>query len=250
MKRLEGEVLELLGDLGEQEYLAGLDSHTIDPHQFLGLEINPRAVAIAELVLWIGYLQWHFRIRGKVMPAEPVLRAFANIKQQDAVLEYDKQEMLHDEQGNALTRWDGKTKKQHPITGEEIPDPDARIALYKYVNPRPAVWPSADFVVGNPPFIGGKDLRQELGDGYAEALWKSRPYMPGGADFVTYWWDTAASLAAQMKIIRFGLISTNSITQTFSRRVIARHLEARQPISIVFRDSGPSLAKGARSRCC
>lgn len=195
MKRLEGEVLELLGDLGEQEYLAGLDSHTIDPHQFLGLEINPRAVVIAELVLWIGYLQWHFRTRGKVMPAEPVLKAFANIKEQDAVLAYDRQEMLRDKNGKPLTRWDGKSRKLHPVTGEEIPDPDKQVELYKYVNPRPAQWPPADFVVGNPPFIGGKDLRQELGDGYAEALWASRPHMPGGADFVTYWWDTAAGLA-------------------------------------------------------
>ena len=64
MKRLEGEVLEALVDLGGQEALRGLGGHTVDPHQFLGLEINPRAAAIAELVLWIGYLQWHFRTRG------------------------------------------------------------------------------------------------------------------------------------------------------------------------------------------
>ena len=55
MKRLEGEVLEALLDLGGQEALRGLGSHSVDPHQFLGLEINPRAAAIAELVLWIGY---------------------------------------------------------------------------------------------------------------------------------------------------------------------------------------------------
>jgi hypothetical protein len=34
--------------------LGGLEGHTVDPHQFIGMEINPRAVAIAELVLWIG----------------------------------------------------------------------------------------------------------------------------------------------------------------------------------------------------
>lgn len=234
MKRLEGEVLEMLADLGDAQYLLELDRHTVDPHQFLGLEINPRAVAIAELVLWIGYLQWHFRTRGKVMPAEPVLKAFANVREQDAVLAYDKQEILRDKKGHPLTRWDGVTKKLHPITGEEIPDPDAQIELYRYVNPRPAKWPDAEFVVGNPPFIGGKNLRQELGDGYAEALWKSRPHMPGGADLVTYWWDTAANLATERKVRRFGLISTNSITQTFSRRVIARHLDARKPVSIRF----------------
>ncbi|HEX3485153.1 MAG TPA: type IIL restriction-modification enzyme MmeI [Micropepsaceae bacterium] len=110
MKRLEGEVLQMLADLGEDQYLLELDRHTVDPHQFLGLEINPRAVAIAELVLWIGYLQWHFRTRGKVLPAEPVLKAFANIKEQDAVLQYDKQEILRDKTGHPLTRWDGIKK--------------------------------------------------------------------------------------------------------------------------------------------
>lgn len=48
MKRLEGEVLEMLADLGEDQYILELDRHTVDPHQFLGLEINPRAVAIAD----------------------------------------------------------------------------------------------------------------------------------------------------------------------------------------------------------
>ena len=38
MKRLEGEVLEALADLGGQEALRGLEGHTVDPHQFLGLE--------------------------------------------------------------------------------------------------------------------------------------------------------------------------------------------------------------------
>ena len=43
LKRLEGEVLEALVDLGGQEALRGLEGHTVDPHQFRGLEINPRA---------------------------------------------------------------------------------------------------------------------------------------------------------------------------------------------------------------
>src|SRR5918994_2567078 len=57
LKRLEGEVLDLLQEFGDSQYLLELDRHTVDPHQFLGLEINPRAAAIAEVVLWIGYLQ-------------------------------------------------------------------------------------------------------------------------------------------------------------------------------------------------
>jgi hypothetical protein len=87
MKRLEGEVLEALVNLGGQEGLA-LETHTVDPHQFLGIEVNPRAAAIAELVLWIGHLQWHFRNRG-VAPSEPILKAFRNIQNMDAVLKWD-----------------------------------------------------------------------------------------------------------------------------------------------------------------
>jgi hypothetical protein len=88
VKRLEGEVLEALADLGGQEALAGLQAHTVDPHQFVGMEKNLRAVAIAELVLWIGHLQWHFRTKGG-MPSEPILRAFKNIVWKDAVLAPD-----------------------------------------------------------------------------------------------------------------------------------------------------------------
>lgn len=83
MKRLEGEVLEALANLGGQEALTGLEGMSVDPRQFLGLEINPRAVAIAELVLWIGHLQWHIRTKGG-LPSEPILRAFKNIVVRDA----------------------------------------------------------------------------------------------------------------------------------------------------------------------
>ena len=88
MKRLEGEVLEALTDLGGQEALRGLQSHSVDPHQFLGLEVNARAAAIAELVLWIGHLQWHIRTKGG-LPQEPILQAFHNIEVKDAVLTWD-----------------------------------------------------------------------------------------------------------------------------------------------------------------
>src|SRR3546814_3368811 len=80
--------------------------------------LNPRAVAIAELVLWIGYLQWHFRTRGRTMPAEPVLKNFENIRCQDAVLAYDGWDIQRDESGKPVTRWDGITHKLHPVTGE------------------------------------------------------------------------------------------------------------------------------------
>ena len=241
MKRLEGEVLEALDDLGEDAPRFVMEGETVGPRQFHGLEINPRAVAIADLVLWIGYLKWQLRTVSAARIPEPVLHAYGTIQEQDAILAYDKRELLRDENGRPLTRWDGFTTKLHPVTGAEVPDPDARVEQYRYENPRRAEWPEAEFVVGNPPFIGGKDMRSEFGDGYAEACWKARPKIPGGADFVMHFWDEAAARLLRKPakgrtnpLRRFGFITTNSATQTFSRRVIERHMRAREPLSLVY----------------
>jgi len=170
MKRLEGEVLNTLNDLGAGQNLLEMQGNTVDPHQFLGIEINPRAAAIAEMVLWIGYLQWHFRTHGHINPPQPVLRAFENIECRDAVLAYDRWEYQMDEQGKPVMRWDGKTYKKSPTTGEDIPDESTVLPVEVYVNPRKAEWPEADYVVGNPPFIGAASMRRALGDGYVDAL--------------------------------------------------------------------------------
>ncbi|QFT78105.1 DNA methyltransferase [Erythrobacter sp. THAF29] len=241
MKRLEGEVLEALEALGDDEARLLLDGETVSPRQFYGLEVNKRAVPIADVVLWIGYLKWQLRTVGAEQIAEPILDEYGTIVEQDAILAYDRQELLRDGEGKPLSRWDGETMKLHPITGEEIPDPDAQVPLYTYSNPRRADWPEVEFIVGNPPFIGGKGMRAELGDGYAEAAWKARKDVPGGADFVMHFWDEAATrlLAKAPKskknpLRRFGFITTNSITQTFSRRVVERHMNAKLPLSLVY----------------
>ncbi|HEY8857051.1 MAG TPA: type IIL restriction-modification enzyme MmeI, partial [Rugosibacter sp.] len=99
MKRLEGEVLNQLHDLGETQSLLEAEGLTVDPHQFLGLELNPRAAAIAELVLWIGYLQWHFRTQGSGLPPSPILKDFHNIECTDAVLAFDGVDFVMDDNG-------------------------------------------------------------------------------------------------------------------------------------------------------
>ena len=121
-----------------------------------------------------------------------------------------------------VSRWDGKTTKQHPVTGEDVPDETAQVPLERYVNPRRAEWPPADVVVGNPPFIGNKRMRDALGDGYVEALRAAWAEMPESADFVMYWWHKAAGLVRAGSLSRFGFITTNSVTQTFNRRVLQR----------------------------
>lgn len=232
MKRLEGEVLELAESFGENMRL-DLAGETVDPHQFLGLEINPRAATIAELVLWIGHLQWHHRNRGSTEWPEPVLRAFKNIECRDAVLAYDSRDFAKDAAGKTRYVWDRRTYKTDPTTGREVPDDKAVRPLDTFKNPRPAEWPTADFIVGNPPFLGTKRMRDDLGDGYVEtlrAIYSTE--IEDNADFVMYWWHKAATATLDGRVRRFGFITTNSIRQAFNRRVVHRAL--MQGISLRF----------------
>ncbi|MEX2263348.1 MAG: DNA methyltransferase [Bryobacteraceae bacterium] len=235
LKRLEGEVLDTLEGLGDFQGALEETGLTVDPHQLLGLEVNPRAAAITDLVLWIGYLQWYFRTRGaSSLPPEPVIAKFQNIECTDAVLAWDRKEPALDGSGKPVTQWDGRTMKIHPVTGEQVPDETARIPVYRHVGSKKPQWPEADFIVGNPPFIGNWRMRSELGDGYVEALRGTYGTVPDSAEYVMYWWDRAAELARAGKIRRFGFIATNSLRQTFNRRVVQAHLAASNPVSLVF----------------
>ena len=216
MKKLEGDVLQALSDLGDKDAGFADMGESIDPHQFLGLELNPRAAAIAELVIWIGYLQWHYR-NFTSHPVEPILKAFSNIN-------FGRREGY-----DAVLTWDG-----YPLPGVEVRD---GVRVETYPGARRPAWPEAEFIVGNPPFLGkGAAMRGPLGDEYVDALWSAHPQMNESADFVLYWWDRAAELLTRKgsRLRRFGLVTTNSISQTFNRRVIERYLAAKSRLSLVF----------------
>ncbi len=235
LKRLEGEVLETLVSLGETQQSLEHTGLTVDPHQLLGIELNPRAAVVADLVLWIGYLQWHFRTRGDAQPPIPVIKNFHNIEHRDALLTWKQKVPAVDENGQEITPWNGVTFKDHPTTGRKVPDETARRKVFHYLGAKQATWPEADFILGNPPFIGGKDIRSELGDGYVEVLRKLYTDVPDSADYVMYWWQRAASLARHSKIRRFGLITTNSLPQVFNRRVVSQNLNAtKDPLSLIY----------------
>uniref|UniRef100_UPI003450DAA0 type IIL restriction-modification enzyme MmeI n=1 Tax=Deinococcus sp. TaxID=47478 RepID=UPI003450DAA0 len=69
-------------------------------------------------------------------------------------------------------------------------------------------------------------LQDTLGEGYTRALRgtykisKHHAGVPDSADFVMYWWFKAAQLMSLRSLRRFGFVTTNSIKQTFNRRVI------------------------------
>jgi hypothetical protein len=230
MKRLEGEVINTMREFDEP-VLPGL---TIDPHQFLGIEVNPRAAALAELVLWIGSIQWYKRTRDSVNIPEPILKDYGNIECRDAVLEWDSIELVVDDQGKPVTRWDGRTTKPNPVGEGEIPDETARVQDLRYLHPRKTEWPETDFIIGNPPFIGTSRMRDALGDGYTKAIRSTYKELPESCDYVMYWWHTAAEKIRFGKVKRFGLITTNSLRQTFNRRVVEPHLTATNPLSLLF----------------
>jgi hypothetical protein len=216
MKQLEGDVLQALTDLGDlQANLSMTGAESVDPHQFLGLELNPRAAAIAELVIWIGYLQWHYR-NHESHPAEPILRAFQNIN------------FGHREGYDAVLTWDG-----YPLPA--VVEVEGK-RVEAYPNPRRPAWPEAEFIVGNPPFIGNKRMRRRLGDLYVDALRAIKSTVPESADLVMYWWDRAAEILTTKRTVlrRSGLVTTNSITEVYQRRVIEAHLSDRQPVSVIF----------------
>jgi type II restriction/modification system DNA methylase subunit YeeA len=108
-----------------------------------------------------------------------------------------------------------------------------------------AIWPKADVIVGNPPFLGGSKKRRELGDDYFERLnavfvgadtirpqgtrgqtcgrmvsAPTEPCVPGGADLVCYWFYKARRQIEAGLCEAAGLVATNSIRGGANRAVL------------------------------
>jgi hypothetical protein len=153
----------------------------VGPWQLYGIEINPYAYELAQMTVWIGYLQW-VRDNGLGNVGEPVLRKLDNFKCMNAII--------------------------------DLSDPN---------NPKEPEWPKVDYIVGNPPFLGGKMLRRELGDEYVDrmlALWRER--VPAEADLCCYWFEKARSQIEKGLCKRAGLLATQGIRGGANREVLKR----------------------------
>lgn len=152
---------------------------SVDPAQLYGIEVSAYAHELAQIVVWIGYLQW-LHDNGFGIPGTPILRPLHNIERRDAILDYD-------------AAW----------------------------NPVEPEWPEADVIIGNPPFLGDKKMRTELGDEYVEqvrTLYEGR--VPGGADLVCYWFEKARAAIEAGRAKRAGLLATQAIRGGANRRVL------------------------------
>lgn len=83
-----------------------------------------------------------------------------------------------------------------------------------------AAWPEADAIVGNPPFLGGKRMRDLLGGAYVDRLFAAYlGRVPAEADLVCYWFAKARP-AAMAGGVCAGLVATNSIRGGANRAVV------------------------------
>lgn len=172
----------------------------VTPRQFYGIEKDEFAARLAHVAVWIGYLQWRYEDEG-------VLRVSSGRGGDDP---------------HALP---------HPILRDKLtPDEPDRIvcadAILRYDaegNPYEPEWQPVDVIIGNPPFLGGKRLRSELGDAYLDdvfALYDQR--VPHEADLVCYWYEKARAKIAAGTAKRAGLLATNSIRGGANRVVLDR----------------------------
>jgi type II restriction/modification system DNA methylase subunit YeeA len=173
-----------LKDLEKEAILYGNDNGLgaflplVGPSQLHGIEINPYAHDLAQMTVWIGWLQW-IRVNGFGFPADPILRPLTdNIRRMDSILAPDGTE------------------------------PD---------------WPKVDFIIGNPPFLGDKLMRRELGDDYVDrlrTLYADR--IPGQSDLCCYWFEKARAHIAAAKCNRAGLLATQGVRGGANREILKR----------------------------
>jgi type II restriction/modification system DNA methylase subunit YeeA len=130
---------------------------------------------------------------------------------------------------------------------ETIECRDAILDLSDPAIPKEGEWPPATVVVGNPPFLGNKKLRSQLGDAYVQALFAVYgDRLPNEVDLVTYWHEKARGAIEAGKLQRAGLLATNSIRQGASRRVLQR-IRATGQIFMAWSDE-PWVIDGAAVR--
>ncbi len=183
LKDLEKEVIVFSMDNGLGSFIP-----LVGPWQLYGIELNPYAHDLAQMTVWIGWLQW-LKFNGFGSPQEPILRAIpGNFQCRDAIM-------------TVISHGDAEAQS-------DILEPD---------------WPAVDFIVGNPPFLGGNRIRSELGDDYVENLFRLyKDRVPAFADLCCYWFEKARAHIKAGKCKRAGLLATQGIRGGANREVLKR----------------------------
>lgn len=211
---IDQEYRALVGQLfGDQQVIE--ESLAVVPDRFVGLEKSGWAAEIAQLVLFLGHAQiWLERTGlGPIGDHERGRRAKVIAALAGCRRSIRVGDAVLDAEGHAPT------------------------------------WPAADYIVGNPPYIGNKQMREALGHDYVERLRDAYPELPRSIDLVMYWWHLAARAVAERGCRRMGLITTNSIRQVQNRPVVRAALDGRPPLRIAWAlPDHPWIDRGAQVR--
>ena len=124
-------------------------------------------------------------------------------------------------------RRNGFSEARDPIL-KPLDTIECRDAILAPDNTEPE-WPEADVVIGNPPFLGGKLLISNLGEGYVSRMFATYANrVPAEADLVCYWFEKAGQQIASGKANRAGLVATNSIRGGANRRALQAATDNRR----------------------
>ncbi len=108
-----------------------------------------------------------------------------------------------------------------PLTN--IQHADAILRYNAEGEPYEPEWPPAEFIIGNPPFLGGGFLRRELGDAYIDDLFTLyKGQVRAGSDLVVYWFEKARQQLESYQVNRAALLATQGIRGGANRAVLER----------------------------
>ena len=114
---------------------------------------------------------------------------------------------------------------QRPILTplDTIRQADAILDLSDPDNPTEPEWPAAEFIVGNPPFLGHFPFRESLGDEYVDAVYALYgKRIPNSSDLCCYWFEKARAQIEAGATKRAGLLATQAIRFQSNRPVLTR----------------------------
>ena len=110
-----------------------------------------------------------------------------------------------------------------------------------------AIWPKADVVMGNPPFLGQRFQVRELGEPYTKVLRSVyQAHVSGNVDLVCYWFVKAIKAMQGQTLGAAGFVATNSIRGGDNRAVLS-HITAPFQIFNAWSDE-PWVNEGASVR--
>jgi hypothetical protein len=178
----------------------------VNVKQLKAIEINPYAYELAQVSVQIGFLQWR-RDNGFDNDRTPVLQVLDGFENKDALMH----ETFRKKPKNL------KAAREEEHIGQDN--------LFKVYVER--AWPECNVIVGNPPFLGGSKLWDELGRDYQKELWRIfENRVPGFADLCCYWFEKARQQIEDKKCERAGLLATQGIRGGANREVLKRIKES------------------------